>query len=65
MQKNKTPTLLRLYFLCFLRAIQGNETANPRANPVPLGVGPGKRPVPLVARSAVFAAAKKMKSCVF
>eukprot|EP00439_Symbiodinium_sp_Y106_P037341 s4645_g4.t1 len=43
-----------------------NETANPRANPgpVPLGVGPGKRPVPLVARSAVFAAAKKMKSCV-
>ncbi|CAE7203969.1 Cdk10 [Symbiodinium sp. CCMP2456] len=42
-----------------------NETANPRANPVPLGVGPGKRPVPLVARSAVFAAAKKMKSCVF
>ncbi len=44
-----------------------NETANPRA--LPSHNGPLKRSnsngAPMVARSAVFAAAKKLKSCVF
>ena len=48
-----------------------NETANPRALPSNAG-GPngtlkraGSNGGPMVARSAVFAAAKKLKSCVF
>jgi len=48
-----------------------NETANPRA--LPSNAGPngalkragGPNGGPMVARSAVFAAAKKLKSCVF
>eukprot|EP00434_Breviolum_minutum_P028344 symbB.v1.2.025075.t1/scaffold2414.1/size128436/3 len=48
-----------------------NETANPRA--LPSNAGPngalkragGPNRGPMVARSAVFAAAKKLKSCVF
>ena len=39
-----------------------NETANPRGLPA-AAKAPAKRP--MVARSAVFAAAKKLKSCVF
>ncbi|CAK9013951.1 unnamed protein product [Durusdinium trenchii] len=40
-----------------------NETANPRGLPAPKAASTVKRPV--AARSAVFQAAKKLKSCVF